>query len=320
MLPRMAPDDRTLQYYRAVYATGSIRAAARQLGLAPSAVSRKIAELERRLGTVLLERSARGIRPTEAGDLLARFANDRAHLENLLREDLDQLQGLRRGRVRMAAGEGFVDDLMSRGLNLFLGAHPGISVELSTGGTDEICDLLLADDVDLALALHAKPHQDLTVVKQAPQPLHVICWPAHPLATRQEIDPSELAGQPATVLPARFGIRTLTDQIQRMHGVSLDIRMVSSSIQAIVGFVLSGLGITLLPRFAVGDHVAHGRLRAVPLATSERDQVHAQLLIRRGRAPSHAGRHLLDHCARHLDSLATHGSGVAEQATPPSPN
>ncbi|NEE01691.1 helix-turn-helix domain-containing protein [Phytoactinopolyspora halotolerans] len=67
----MTPDDRTLHYFRTVYATGSIRAAARQLGMAPSAVSRKVAELERRLGASLLERSARGIRPTEAGDLLS---------------------------------------------------------------------------------------------------------------------------------------------------------------------------------------------------------------------------------------------------------
>ncbi|WP_162451391.1 LysR family transcriptional regulator [Phytoactinopolyspora mesophila] len=316
----MAPDDRTLQYYRAVYATGSIRAAARQLGLAPSAVSRKIAELERRLGIPLLERSARGIRPTEAGDLLARFANDRAHLEDLLHENLDDLRGLRRGRVRLAAGEGFVDDLMTRGLIPFLGVHPGVSVELTTGGTDEICDLLLADDVDLALALHAKPHPDLTAVKQAPQPLHVICARAHPLADHQRIDPSELAGQAATVLPARFGIRTLTDQIQRMYGVSLDIRMVSSSIQAVVDFVLSGLGITLLPRVAVGQQLAGGLLRAIPLTTNDHDHVHAQLLVRRGRTPSYITRQLLDHCAHQLDSLADQSPGVADQATPRSHN
>ncbi|WP_129669537.1 LysR family transcriptional regulator [Phytoactinopolyspora endophytica] len=299
----MAPDDRTLRYYRTVYATGSIRAAARQLGMAPSAVSRKIAELERRLDTALLERSARGIRPTQAGDLLARFADDRAHLEELLHEELEQLAGLRRGRVRIAAGEGFIDDLVTHGLNGFLQDYPGISAELTVGGTDEICDLLRNDDVDLGLVLHARPHHDLTVVAQAPQPLYLICRPDHPLAGQPRVAPGDLDGQPATVLPPRFGIRTLTDQLERMHGVSLDVRLVSGSIQAMADFVLAGAGITLLPRFAVGRHVDRGRLRAVPVPAYEPGTVRAQLLVRRGRTPSHGTSRLLDYCADRLSSL-----------------
>lgn len=301
----MVFDDRTLQYYSAVCAAGSIRGAAQQLGLAPSALSRTVANVERQLGMTLLERTARGVRPTEAGDRLVRFARDRAHLESLLVEDLDQLRGLRRGQVRMAAGEGFVDDLMAHALTRFLGAHPGLSVELVTGGTDTICDLLLADEVDLGLVLHAQPHRDLVAVRQSPQPLHVICHSDHPFAERDEIDPVELAGQVATVLPARFGLRALTDQVQRMHSVSLDIRLVSDSIQAMLSFVLSGLGITLLPRFVVGKHVTSGHLRAIPLATADRGHVRAQLLIRRHRTPSHAAARLLDHCADNLDSLTS---------------
>ncbi|GAA1194830.1 LysR family transcriptional regulator [Prauserella alba] len=301
----MSLDDRTLRYYGAVCETGSIRSAAEQLGLAPSAVSRTIAALERRLQTTLLERSARGVRPTEAGELLLRFAKDRAHLEELLTENLDEHRGLRRGRVRVAAGEGFIDDLVEHGLNSFLADYPGVSVELSTGGTDEIRDLLLADEVDLALALHTTPHRELTVVRQAPQPLHVICAPDHPLAGLDEVAPQRLADEPATVLPARFGLRALTDQIQRTHGVLLDIRLVSNSIHAMTGFVLAGLGITLLPRFAVGRHLAGRRLRAIPLAVAERDRVRAQLLTRAGRTPSFAAARLLEHCSEQLDSLNT---------------
>ncbi|NEE04799.1 LysR family transcriptional regulator [Phytoactinopolyspora halotolerans] len=271
--------------------------------MAPSAVSRKVAELERRLGASLLERSARGIRPTEAGDLVARFADDRAHLEELFRDELDQLAGVRRGRVRIAAGEGFVDDLVAHGLTPFLQDHPGISAELTLGGTDEICDLLRDDDVDLGLVLHARPHRDLDVVAQAPQPLHLICRPDHPFAARSEVLPDDLAGQPATVLPMRFGIRTLTDQLERMHGVSLDVRLVSESIQAMIDFVRAGAGITLLPRFAVGRDVERGRLCAVPVAAYEPGTVRAQLLVRRGRTPSHGTARLLDYCAARLASL-----------------
>lgn len=301
----MPLDDRTLRYHSAVCTAGSIRAAAEQLGLAPSVVSRAIAALERELGTSLLERSARGVRPTEAGELVMRFAKDRTHLENRLAEHLDELQGLQRGRVRVAAGEGFIDDLVDHGLTSFLAAYPGVSVELTTGGTDEIRNLLLTDEVDLALALHTTPHRDLAVLRQAPQPLHVICAPDHRFAELSEVSPEQLQDEPATVLPARYGLRTLTDQIQRMHGVLLDTRLISNSIHAMVGFVLAGLGITLLPRFVVGGHLANGDLRAVPVATSGDQQVHAQLLTRSGRTPSFGASRLLEHCARHLDSLNT---------------
>lgn len=302
----MALDDRTLRYYSAVCESGSIRSAADQLALAPSAVSRTIAALERHLRTTLLERTARGVRPTEAGELLLRFAKDRAHLEELLTENLDELHSLRRGRVRVAAGEGFMDDLVEHGLNDFLTTYPGVSVEVTTGGTDTIRDLLLSDDVDLALALHPTPHRELTVVQQAPQPLHVICAPDHPLAELTSVTPGQLDGRAATVLPERFGLRTLTDQVQRTYGVLLDIRLVSNSMHAMVGFVLAGLGITLLPRFAVGRHLAHERLRAIPLTEAESDRVHAQLLTRTGRPPSYIASRLLEHCAQHLDSLNPH--------------
>ncbi|AYY12118.1 LysR family transcriptional regulator [Actinobacteria bacterium YIM 96077] len=314
----MTPDERTLHYYRVVYSTGSIRSAARQLGLAPSAVSRKIAEFERRLGTPLLERSARGIRATEAGHVLARFAKERVHLEQLLHEQLDHLRELRRGTVRIASGEGFVDDLMNHALASFLRRYPGISVDLVTGGTDEIIDLLIADDVDIALALHAKPHTDVTTVRQAPQPLHVICLPGHSFATRNQVEPSELDGVPVTVLPGRFGLRTLTDQLQRAHSMTFDVRLVSSSIQAMVDFVLADLGVTLLPRVAVGQHLRHGRLCAVPLATRQPDAVRAQLLVRSGRTLSHAAQRLVEHCATHLASLDS--AGVAVAATRSSPD
>lgn len=307
----MAPDDRTLHYFRVVYATGSIRAAARELGLAPSAISRKIAQLERQLGTPVLERSARGIRATEAGRILARFADDRTHLDESLAEQLDELRQLRRGRVRLASGEGFVDDLVTHGVASFLRDHPGISVELVIGGTDEIVDMLLTDDVELALALHARPDPELEILGEAPQPLHVVCTPNHPLSGRDAVTPDELNGAPATVLPGRFGLRTLTDQLQRAHGITFDVRLVSGSIQAMVAFVLAGLGVTLLPHVAVAPYLRAGRLAAIPLDAYEPGSVRAQLLRRRGRTLSHAATRLADHCVLRLESLES----VASTAT-----
>jgi DNA-binding transcriptional LysR family regulator len=99
--------------------------------------------------------------------------------------------------------------------------------------------------------------------------------------------------------------RALTDELQRTHGIALDVRLVSSSIQAMTDFVLAGLGITLLPRFAVGHHLSQSRLRAVPLAGTTPGGVRAQLLVRTGRTLSHAAEHFVAHCVTTLESLRT---------------
>lgn len=299
------PDDRGLRYFRAVYATGSIRAAARDLETAPSAVSRQIAELERRLRTPLLERTARGVSATEAGHALARFAQKRIDLDELLVDELDQLRGLQRGQVHLASGEGFVDDVVRHGLTGFFDRHPGVRVTLTTGGTGAICERLLDDRADVALTLYAPPHRDLEVVAEAPQPLHVVCAPGHPLGQLEQIQPTALANYSAAVLPVGFGIRTLTDQLQTGHGFVLDVRFTSSSIQALRDFALAGLGFTLLPRFAVGEHLRDGSLRAVALTGIPVSDVRAQLLVRRGRTPSYAVLRLLEHLRDHVESLRT---------------
>ena len=91
-----------LRDFLAVAGHGSLRAAARELGIAQPAVTRSIQELERELGATLFERQARGVVPTAMGVAFLRRAKSVSNELLLARDEIDQLRGLTHGKVRVA--------------------------------------------------------------------------------------------------------------------------------------------------------------------------------------------------------------------------
>ena len=102
---------------------GTVRAAAGQLGLEPSTVSRNITALETNLAMSLVERGRLGVRATQAGDLLIAYLSQQGAALDLLQSEFDALVGMKRGNVSIAVGEGFVGDLFDNALTAFSSAY-----------------------------------------------------------------------------------------------------------------------------------------------------------------------------------------------------
>src|SRR6202048_2472257 len=126
----------SLRYFGAVVQHGSIRAAADALHIAQSAVSRQLQSLEQELDVQLIERRARGIVPTPAGELLYRYCRDASFHVERLRSEIDALQGLRRGNVRIATVESLMTGLLPDAIDKFRAQHPGITFEVMMSGSD----------------------------------------------------------------------------------------------------------------------------------------------------------------------------------------
>ncbi len=292
----MVLGDRSVRYIAAVARCGSIRAAARELGVAPSAVQRALVEAEGRLGTELFERTSQGVTPTDAGQAVAAHDRERRDLDSVLGSTLENLKGVQRGHLAVATGESYVRELWRTTLAPFLDEHPGIQVRLNTAGSDEIVDLLVRDEVDVGIALHPRSDSAITVIASTPQPLRVVCRPDHPFAARAAVHPSELDGRPFAMLPPAFGLRTLHDELMRAHGVRVLARLEAESQAAILEAVLSGQVLALLPPVTVRQHVKRGRLVAVPLDDPQTGAVQARLLVRTGRRLTPASRAFLPAC------------------------
>lgn len=220
---------------------------------------------------------------TQAGSIVAAHAQDRQDLDAELRSQLDELKGLARGEVTVAAGEGFVAELWRLVLDEFLERHPRIQVQVRTGGTDHLTELVGSDLADLAIVLHPRPDPHLHAVRSKDEPLRVVCSPNHPLARRQSLTPADLQGREFAVMPERFGLRTLHDQLLRAYDVAVATRLETESQPLLVDAIRSGRVLGLLPEIAIARHLAAGELIALPLRDPQVTRVQARLLVRQGR-------------------------------------
>jgi LysR family transcriptional regulator, transcription activator of glutamate synthase operon len=148
-------DVRQLRYVEAVARHRHFTRAADELHVAQSALSHQIRRLERELGTPLFERTSRRVIITDAGRVVAaRARRVFAELDGA-REEVDELRGVLRGRIRIGAllPAGGVDlaDLLAR----FSRAHPGVEVLLHEGIAADMYRRLADDDLDAAICLLA---------------------------------------------------------------------------------------------------------------------------------------------------------------------
>src|ERR671927_1234584 len=148
-------DVRRMRVLREVALQGSFSAAAEALSFTQSAVSQQIAALEREAGTVLVQRSARGVRLTEAGEALVRHTD--AILARLAEAEaeLEAIAGLRGGRLRLAAFESAGSTLMPLAIAAFRERHPAVELSMTLAEPEDSLPQLRAGELDLALTFDA---------------------------------------------------------------------------------------------------------------------------------------------------------------------
>src|ERR671939_1337376 len=124
-------DVRRMRVLREVAVRGSFSAAAESLSFTQSAISQQIAALEREAGCTLVQRNARGIRLTEAGEALVRHADAILSRLSEAEAELEAIAGLSGGRLRMASFESAGATLMPLAIAAFSRRHPAVELSLS---------------------------------------------------------------------------------------------------------------------------------------------------------------------------------------------
>ena len=152
-------DVRRMRVLREVALRGSFSAAAESLSFTQSAVSQQIAALEREAGAVLVERSARGVRLTDAGEAVVRHAEGILARLAEAEAELEAIAGLRGGRLRMATFESAAGR-SCRSPSPFAGRHPAVELSMSLMEPEDSLVALRAGDVDIAMSLgRARRHR-----------------------------------------------------------------------------------------------------------------------------------------------------------------
>src|SRR6185312_8732689 len=144
-------DVRRMRVLREVAVRGSFSAAAEALSFTQSAISQQIAALEREAGTTLVQRSARGVRLTDAGEAVVRHAEAIMARLAEAEAELEAIAGLRGGRLRTASFESAAATLMPPAIADFRGKHPAVELSMSLYEPEASIPLLRSGDLDLVL-------------------------------------------------------------------------------------------------------------------------------------------------------------------------
>lgn len=173
---------RLLRYVDEVARVGSIRQAAERLHVAPSAVNRRIQDIEDELGTPIFERLPRGMRLTAAGELFVRYIRGRAADLARVRSEIEELQGLRRGKVQVVASQALAPRFLPEVIREFRRTHPLVAFDVRIGDHVQAAAALRGFETDLALVFNLAPEADIERSCVVEQKLMAIMHADHPLA------------------------------------------------------------------------------------------------------------------------------------------
>jgi DNA-binding transcriptional LysR family regulator len=265
-------DVKRLRVLREVAAKGSFSAAAESLAYTQSAVSQQIAALEREAGTRLVDRSARGVRMTDAGQALVRHADVILARLNDAEAELEAIAGLRGGRVRLLSFASAGATVMPRAIALFRERYPAVELSLEPAEPDDAIAHLKAGEADIALTIDAEfcsvDDDNIDLVPLLDDPMYAVLPSDHPLAAKPRIRLEELRDDPWLAGDQR-GCPDTMILLRACNAAGFEPRIAfhSDDYLAIQGFVAAGVGVSLIPDLAilaVRDDVAIRALRSHP--------------------------------------------------------
>ncbi len=260
---------RALLYFDELVRTNSMRAAAENLNVAATAVSRQIENLEEYFGAQLVERSNRGIKLTAAGRLLADRAGKTLRELEHVHQLIDDLQGLQGGKVVIYANGATVANVLAPVLAEFSLRYPKLRFEVSISSAREAIEALARGEADIAVTLFAPTISGVKVRLRSEILYDVIINPEHRLAQAKHIALSDLADMPLALPDREFAARQAIDAAFARAQLTPDPVFVTSSLDMLKELVLRGAAVTLLPALAVHREIEAKTLVAVPVAEGE---------------------------------------------------
>jgi DNA-binding transcriptional LysR family regulator len=247
---------RHFEYFVAVAEERSFTRAAVRLHVVQSGVSAVIKALERELGAELLERTSKRVVLTDAGEALLPRARAALDAVRAARDAVDEVRGGLRGTVRIGTLTSVWMIDMPALLGTFHRAHPEVKLQLavSSQGSVGLLEGLIDGSIDLAIAsVPGRPPAGVHVRHALREQLHLVLPEGHRLAGVDEVTIEDLAGEAFVDFPEGYGNRFVVDRAFSAAGLQRQVAIQVMDIGSGAGYVREGLGVAILPRFAVPD-------------------------------------------------------------------
>lgn len=285
-LARMV-SERLLFVLIAVTETGSATQAAERLNLSQPAVSQAIRDLEHLANAPLLERTSRGVRLTEAGDILLHRIKLALMELRVAGEEIASIHGVLHGRVTVASLPYASVDLVPQAITQFLSLHPKIKVTVIDGTFYSVIDQLRNADVDIIVStLRPSAFEDIEQETLFDDTLSVVCRTGHPFAQMEGLTLRDVVDAKWVVPLPNTGMRTSFEAAFRSENIDVpSVRLEVHNPMVVRSILVRSDYLALICTDQVRSEIATGQLVVLPIALQETRRT-IGLTLRREGSPS----------------------------------
>jgi LysR family transcriptional regulator, transcriptional activator of the cysJI operon len=254
-----------VRLFKDIVQAKSISRGAAMNRISQSAASQHIQELERQLGTTLLDRTSRPFTVTPAGKLYFEMCREVLRSQEQFEVALEKLKSRVEGTVRVASIYSIGLSDMSRLEEEFRRRHPSAHLRVEYLRPEKVYDAVISDRADLGLVSYPESTKEVASTKWREEEMAVAAWPSHPLASRGSVTPQDLRGQDFVAFDEDLPIRREIDHYLKQQGVHVRVVLHFDVVQMIKEAVAWGSGISILPARVMRAEVEQGRLIAIPI-------------------------------------------------------
>lgn len=258
-------DLTSLQLFVAVCELGSIGKAAQREFIAPSALSKRLSDLEATLGSALLQRHSRGVHLTPAGQNLLHHARSVLFSLERLQAELSEYADGARGQVRVHASISATVQFLPEDLGAFIRANPGIKIDLEEHLSGEVIRAVQEGAADLGICNTADGVGELQTLPYRQDQLVLVVPRKHALARKKLVAFEDTLTLDHVGLHSNSSIYVAMRQAASALGQTIKLRIQVTGLDAMCRMIHNGLGVGVMPLRAFSLMYGAGELSAVAL-------------------------------------------------------
>lgn len=301
-----------LRIFATLVETKSFSKAAKNNKITQSAVSQQARAMERTFNALLIDRSQKQFQLTREGRRVYETAKEILHHYDRLLGELQEMKKVVSGTIR-------VSTICSVGLHelppyikRFLHAYPSVNVRVEYRRSNLVYEDILHNSADFGLVAFPVKTRQIETIPFREDRLALIAHPGHPLASKAQLAPGDLAGQRFIGFDSDIPTRKALDQLFRDRRLEIEPVMEFDNIETVKRAVEIDHGVAIVPQAAAAREAAQGTLAVVPLKGGEFARPLA-ILHRKGRVLTPAMKKFLETLATAPEGAgAGKGPGAAE--------
>ena len=252
----MKIDIDNLRTFISLADTGSFTNSAKSLKKSQSAISLQIAGLERQVGLLLIDRSTRPIKPTEAGQVFLQFSTQIVNQTGDLERTMSELAGGNLGDVRIGATTSVGAYLLPPIARQLLQTLPKLSITIMSLPQTSVLAAVRTSEVDFAFVLSDKVPDDLKVTTLKKEPLWFVTSRGNPILKRLPLTMNDLKSVPFILgLNGNQYTGMIESILEERKFPKVPIAMRIGNYEGIKQAVCAGVGVAILPHFTVQNEI-----------------------------------------------------------------